>query len=256
MWSRRLAPGVLLLPLAFLVFRDAPAGIVPPAPAAVGPAAPRGLPQPVIVSRASWHADEGLVKEVPRYTGAAKAVFVHHTGHSNGYDCADAPELIRGVQADHVRSEGWDDIGYNFVVDRCGTIYEGRAGGVARPVRGAHTKGFNADTVGIAALGSFGAGTTVPKALADGIAKVAAWKLRPGTDPRGTVELVSTNDESLYDKGETARLHVISGHRDSYGTRCPGEVLYALLPVLRDKVAALRAKTGRQIATARLRPTL
>ncbi|MFF3325044.1 peptidoglycan recognition protein [Streptomyces sp. NPDC002889] len=242
MWSRRLVLGALVLPLALLVMRDAPVRRAPPEWVAVGPQPPHGAPRPAIVSRAAWGADEGMVRQRAAYTGAVSAVFIHHTGHPNGYDCADVPDMLRAVQADHVRGEGWDDIGYNFVVDRCGTIYEGRAGGIGRPVRGAHAKGFNADSVGIAALGTFDPGATVPQALEEGIAKVAAWKLRPGANPRGTVRLVSTNDESKYKKGEPAELHVISGHRDSYRTLCPGDALYKRLPAIREAVARLRER--------------
>lgn len=239
MWCRRLAPGVALLPLALLAVRDAPA----PPPAPPGPAGARpgpAAPRPAIVSRAAWRADEGMVRERARYTGPVSAVFVHHTGHPNDYDCADVPAMLRALEADHVRGQGWDDIGYNFVVDRCGTVYEGRAGGVERPVHGAHTKGFNRNTVGIAALGTYGAGARVPRALIDGMAGVAAWKLRPGADPRGTVRLVSTNDESRYGQGEAARFRVISGHRDSHRTDCPGQALYDALPAIREEAARLR----------------
>ncbi|MFF3766087.1 peptidoglycan recognition protein [Streptomyces sp. NPDC001922] len=240
MWSRRLALGAVVLPLALLVMRDDPVRLLPPEPAAVGPAAPRTAPQPAIVKRSVWRADERMVRHRATYTGPVNAVFIHHTGHPNGYDCADVPAMLRALQMDHIRIEGWDDIGYNFVVDRCGNIYEGRAGGIGRSVHGAHTQGFNDDSVGIAALGNFGAGVTVPKPLLEGIAKLAAWKLRPGADPRGTVRLVSTNGESRYRKGATAEFHVISGHRDSHQTRCPGDALYDRLPAIRDTVARMR----------------
>ncbi|MGW8883004.1 peptidoglycan recognition protein family protein [Streptomyces sp. NPDC055749] len=240
-WSRRLVLCAVFMPLAFLVLRDAPVRFAAPAPLAL-PEAPPGAPRPEIVPRSSWRADEGMVKHAATYTGSVSAAFIHHTGHTNGYDCAEAPELLRAIQADHVEQDGWDDIGYNFVVDRCGTIYEGRAGGVTRPVRGAHTKGFNAHTVGIAAIGTFGAGVPVPKAVVEAIARVIAWKLRPGADPRGSVRLVSTNDESRFPKGHTAELHVVSGHRDSYLTGCPGDALYGQLPAIREAVAALRER--------------
>ncbi|MBT2368830.1 peptidoglycan recognition protein [Streptomyces sp. ISL-10] len=238
MWSRRIVLSAGLVVLALLVMRDAPPRPARPERIAVGPVAPR----PPIVSRKAWRANEGMVRERATYTGAVSAVFVHHTGHLNGYDCADVPRMLRAMQEDHIESEGWDDIGYNFVVDRCGTIYEGRAGGTGRPVLGAHTKGFNADSIGIAALGTFGPGTTVPPALESGIVKVAAWKLRVEADPHGTVRLISTNDESKYKKGEAAELHVISGHRDSFRTDCPGEVLYERLPAIREAVARLRKR--------------
>lgn len=200
-----------------------------------------GAPRPPLVSRAAWGADERLVREHAAYAGKVRAVFLHHTNHPNGYDCADVPELLRALQATHIEHMGWDDMGYNFVVDRCGTVYEGRGGGAARPVKGAHTQGFNARTVGIAALGNFGAGTRVPQAMLDSIAAVAAWKLRPGADPHGRVRLVSSNGGSRFPKGARARLEVISGHRDGYETSCPGDALYARLPQLRDEVVRLRA---------------
>ncbi|WP_329038895.1 peptidoglycan recognition protein [Streptomyces sp. NBC_00178] len=240
MWLRRTVVGAMAVPLAFLVLRDAPVRLVAPERTTAKPAAPAGAPRPVIVTRAQWHADEDLVKEHAVYTGSVKAVFVHHTGHPNGYDCADAPAMLRAMEEAHVRGEGWDDIGYNFVVDRCGTIYEGRAGGVGRSVRGAHATGFNAHSVGIAALGTFGPGVPVPKALIEGIAKVGAWKLSRSVDPRGHVRMVSTNDDSLYDRGEEVYLHAVSGHRDTYRTDCPGEALYAQLPAVRAEMARLR----------------
>lgn len=203
---------------------------------AAAPAAPR----PRLVPRRAWGADERLVRERSAYSGGVRAVFLHHTNHPNGYDCADVPAMLRALQATHVQHMGWDDVGYNFVVDRCGTIYEGRGGGPDRPVKGAHTQGFNARTMGVAALGNFGAGQHVPRAMLRSIAAVTAWKLRPGADPHDRVRLVSSSGGSRYPKGTGVRLEVISGHRDGYETSCPGEALYARLPELRDEVAALR----------------
>ncbi|MEW1692803.1 peptidoglycan recognition protein [Streptomyces sp. NPDC091265] len=243
MWPHRVLLGAAVLPLTLLTLRDAPVRLVLPVPAAPAHERPRGgVPQPAIVSRAAWHADEGMVREPAVYTGAVRAVFIHHTGESNDYDCADVPRMLQAVEEAHIKGNGWDDIGYNFLVDRCGTIYEGRAGGIGRSVRGAHTTGFNADSVGIAVLGNYGRGTKVPPVLIRALAKVAAWKLRPGADPRGKVRLVSTNDASRYPKGTAATLHVIAGHRDVYQTNCPGEALYAQLPAIRAATAALRER--------------
>ena len=80
-------------------------------------------------------------------------VFVHHTDTPNGYTLDDVPAILRSIQTYHVRSNGWNDIGYNFLVDAYGRIFEGRAGGIDRPVIGAHTGGFNTGSVGIAVLG-------------------------------------------------------------------------------------------------------
>lgn len=160
-------------------------------------------------------------------------VFVHHTDTSNDYACSDAPTVIRAIYQYHVKSNGWRDIGYNFLVDKCGTVYEGRAGGVAEPVLGAHTLGFNTDSAGVAALGTY-VSTPVPAPQAEGIAAVAAWKLGlTGQDPKGTATLISSSDGSRFKAGTPATFNTVSGHRDAFNTQCPGDALYAQLPNLR-----------------------
>jgi uncharacterized protein with LGFP repeats len=137
----------------------------------------------------------------------------------------------------------WDDIGYNFVVDRCGTVYEGRAGGVERAVTGAHTQGFNHGTTGIAALGTFTAGMPVPRPMIRAIAALSAWKLGlTGTDPRARVRLVSSNGLSRYAAGTTAELPALAGHNDGYMTSCPGAALHARLPEIRRLAARLQGR--------------
>ncbi|MBW1602708.1 N-acetylmuramoyl-L-alanine amidase [Streptomyces sp. JJ66] len=239
MRPRKVASAVALLPLAVLVTWSVPERMA--APDREGTRAAPAAPRPPIVARLSWHADEDAVREEPAYSGPVEGVVIHHTNHPNGYDCErDVPGLLRAMQDAHIEGKGWDDLGYNFVVDKCGNVYEGRAGGVHRPVLGAHTKGFNTHTVGIAALGRFEEGEEVPRAMLDAIAAVAAWKLRPGVDPRGSVRLVSTNDASRYPEGTAVKLDVITGHRDAYDTDCPGQALYDALPWLRTHTARLR----------------
>lgn len=196
--------------------------------------------RPVVVGRAAWHADAASVRKGLVYDRSVKAVFVHHTDNPNTYDCAkDVPAMLLALERQHL-ALGWDDLGYNFVVDRCGGIYEGRTGSVDRDVRGAHTEGFNTDTIGIAALGNFGPGTKVPRPMLRAIAAIAAWKLDPSVDPLGTVRLVSSNNASRYRKGAHVRLNAISGHRDVYETTCPGQALYGALPWIRRTAATLR----------------
>ncbi|MGE9695884.1 N-acetylmuramoyl-L-alanine amidase [Streptomyces sp. CH6] len=203
---------------------------------------PRGqAPEPAIVDRAGWGADENLRESSFVYTGPVRAAFIHHSASGNNYTCEEAPSVIRGIYRYHVESNGWRDIGYNFLVDKCGTVYEGRAGGVAKPVMGAHTLGFNTDSTGIALLGTYT--DTEPSAAAlDGLAKLTAWKLGLNNmDPRGKVTLVSDGG-NLYEKGEKADLDVISGHRDGFATECPGKSLYEKLGTLRSKAAALQGR--------------
>ncbi|MBB1256757.1 peptidoglycan recognition protein family protein [Streptomyces alkaliterrae] len=239
---QRVAPATGVLLVAVLTMGDTPPATGPRPDAVQERRVTWAAPRPAIVPRAAWRADEELVREPSGYNRAVRAVVVHHTGHGNNYRCADVPEILRAMQRDHVRRMGWDDLGYNFVVDRCGTVYEGRAGGVDRAVRGAHSKGFNTESVGIAVIGTFGGSADVPRRALAALAAVAAWKLAPHVDPRGTVRLVSTNNESRFPEGTAVRLSVISGHRDSFPTHCPGDAFAARLPELRRAVADLRAR--------------
>ncbi|WP_328746723.1 peptidoglycan recognition protein [Streptomyces sp. NBC_00285] len=206
--------------------------------------------RPHIVPRSVWAKGAGEANTAartppaPRYDDRVLVVFVHHTDSPNGYDCSDAPRIIRYLAAGQMGARDWDDIGYNFLVDRCGTIYEGRAGGVDRPVTGAHTQGFNHRTTGIAALGTFTAGVPVPRAMTDAIAALAAWKLGlAGIDPRATVRLTSSNSLSRYAAGTAAELPALAGHNEGYMTTCPGAALRARLPEIRERAARLQGRT-------------
>ncbi|MFC7917297.1 peptidoglycan recognition protein [Streptomyces sp. NPDC057386] len=219
----------------------------PQASSGTSPAA--GAPKPAIVTRAGWGADESISPASPVYTasGAIKAAVVHHTVDSNNYTCAQAPSVIRSIHAYHVRQLGWRDIGYNFLVDKCGTIYEGRKGGVDRAVLGAHAYGFNSQTTGIAVLGTY-TSTTPPEAVLNSVAAVAAWKLgKYGIDPTGTTTLTAGADGGNYfhknwKLGAKLTFPTIHGHRDGYNTQCPGDKLYDKLPTIRTKAATLTAK--------------
>ncbi|MDH6518631.1 uncharacterized protein with LGFP repeats [Streptomyces sp. SAI-135] len=198
-------------------------------------------PRPRIVTRRGWGADEGLRERKFVYTKKVKAAFVHHTASGNGYRCTQVPSLIRGIYRYHVKSMGWRDIGYNFLVDKCGNIYEGRAGGVAKPVLGAHTLGFNSNSMGIAVLGSYGS-KKPPAAVTKAVARIAAWKLGlHGANPKGKTYLKSGGG-NLYPKGRKVRLNVISGHRDGFATECPGRQLYRKLGSTRTTAARLQGR--------------
>ena len=189
-------------------------------------------PVPRMVTRSGWGANEAMVKDAPEYTGPTKVFFVHHTATGNGYRCSQSASIVRGIQAYQVRSKGWDDIGYNFLVDKCGTIFEGRAGGVGRAVLGAHTLGFNTDASAIAVIGTYDS-VRVSPSVATAIATVAAYKLGAyGNSPTGRVVLTS-GGSNRYPQGAQADLYRISGHRDAGRTDCPGDALYAQLPAIR-----------------------
>lgn len=198
-------------------------------------------PRPKIVTRRGWGADEKLRERGFVYTKKVKAAFVHHTASGNKYWCSQVPSVIRGIYRYHVLSSGWRDIGYNFLVDRCGNLYEGRAGGVAKAVKGAHTLGFNTDSMGIAVLGTF-TGSKPSQSAVNAIARLTAWKLGLyGVNPTGKTYLKSGGG-NLYQKGKNVRLNVISGHRDGFATECPGRLLYGKLGTARKAAAKYQGR--------------
>ncbi|MFE3830016.1 peptidoglycan recognition protein [Streptomyces sp. NPDC059092] len=198
-------------------------------------------PRPRIITRKGWGANESLREKRFGYTGTVKAAFVHHSATGNNYTCKQSPSVLRGIYRYHVKSSGWRDLGYNFAVDKCGNIYEGRAGGVAKPVLGAHTLGFNSNTTGIAVLGSY-SGTNPPSAATNAVAKLTAWKLGlHGRNPRGKVTLTS-GGSGKYGKGARVSLNTISGHRDGFSTDCPGTRLYGKLGAVRTSAARYQGR--------------
>ncbi|MFF2406412.1 N-acetylmuramoyl-L-alanine amidase [Streptomyces sp. NPDC058092] len=213
---------------------EAEAGLAPGAQPYIGP-------RPRIITRTGWGADEKIRQGAFVYTKSVKAAFIHHSATGNNYTCSQAPSVLRGIYRYHVQSSGWRDIGYNFAVDTCGNIYEGRAGGVTKAVLGAHTLGFNTNSMGIAVLGTF-TSSNPPAAAVNAVAKLTAWKLGLfGADPRGKVTLVSGGGNK-FKKGTKAELNVISGHRDGFATECPGARLYKKLGSARTTSAQLQGR--------------
>ncbi|MEU5638660.1 peptidoglycan recognition protein family protein [Streptomyces milbemycinicus] len=214
---------------------------LPEEPPNTSSAHPYTAPRPRIVTRAGWGADEKLREKGHRYTKTVKAAFVHHTVTGNAYSCSQVPSVMRSIYRYHVQSMGWRDFGYNFAVDKCGNIYEGRSGGVAKAVQGAHTRGFNTNSMGIAVLGTYSSKKPAAKAV-KAVAKLTAWKLGLfGRNPSGTTHLKSAGG-NRFKKGTKAKLRVISGHRDGYNTECPGNALYAKLGTVRSTAARLQGR--------------
>ena len=196
------------------------------------------VPRPTIVTRRSWGADESLRDGPPRYNETIKQVHVHHTVSSNTYAQDDVAGLIRGMYRYHTHNLGWSDLGYNFLVDRFGRIWEGRAGGPARAVRGAHTLGFNDTSTGVSVIGNFEL-VKPGKAIITAIASIAAWKLDLyGRKADGFVSVTSEGSDK-YSASRVVKLPVIDGHRDTNDTACPGQYLYAVLPVIRTRTQAV-----------------
>ncbi|MDH5282190.1 MAG: N-acetylmuramoyl-L-alanine amidase, partial [Thermoleophilia bacterium] len=183
---------------------------------------------PAIVPRLSWGADESIRRGPPTYAADVRFSIIHHTAGSNGYTRSEAPAIVKAIQLYHVQGNGWNDIGYNFLVDRFGTVYEGRFGGIDRNVVGAHALGFNTGSVGIALIGTYGS-TQPSKAAQDAIARLVAWRLDLAhVDPTGFLTAISGGSER-YASGIPVVLSAISGHRDTGFTECPGDALHAKL---------------------------
>jgi hypothetical protein len=193
---------------------------------------------PLIISRFSWQADESIRRRAPRYSDGVHYAVVHHTAGSNNYTREQSAAIVRGIEIYHVKGNGWDDIGYNFLVDKYGQVFEGRYGGVDKAVIGAHAQGFNDGSVGVAVLGSYG--STKPSAAAvTALEHVLAWKLDLAhADPLSTLTWKSGGNPR-FAAGVPVFLRAISGHRDTGFTDCPGNALYAMLPQIAKAVAAL-----------------
>ena len=189
-------------------------------------------PRPEIFTRAQWGADERMRSGSPSY-GTVRAGFVHHTVNSNDYSRGDVPAIIRGIYAYHTQSLGWSDIGYNFLVDRFGRTWEGRYGGMDRPVIGAHTYGYNHTAFAMSAIGNFDV-VRPPTRVLRAYSRLFAWKLAlHGIRAKSTQTM----------EGDT--FAAISGHRDAGQTACPGRYLFAKLDVIRNRAAdAQRSKAA------------
>ena len=202
----------------------------------VAQAEPTAVAAPTIISRSAWGASSGTSCSSPIY-GTIRGVMIHHTAGSNSYTKAQSASIMRGMQSYHVNGQGWCDIGYNFVVDKYGQIFEGRKGGTTKMVRGAHSGvgDVNRDVVGISMMGNYDTtGTT--KALQDAVTRLASWRLSiAGLPGKGTFSL----------GGRT--IQRVSMHREVKSTACPGRYGVQWVTMsggLRDRVAAAVAGGG------------
>ena len=193
-------------------------------------------PAPAIIPRRAWGANESIVRASPSYADRLAFAVVHHTAGANPATAAESAAIVRGIQAYHVRSNGWNDIGYNFLVDRFGQVFEGRGGGIARNVIGAHAMGFNTGSVGVAVIGTYSSRRISSRAKR-ALVSLLAWRLDVGhVDPLARVRRVSFGSPR-FAAGETVTLNAIGGHRDTGLTSCPGALLYGQLGTIRNAVA-------------------
>ena len=204
------------------------------------PAASAGaaVTTPSVISRRQWGCDESLTHGTPGYNPSVKALVLHNTAGSNSYSTTGAFAQIRADYAYHTVTLGWNDLGYNIVVDRFGRIYEGRRGSLTRAVVGAHAGGFNSYTFGFSIMGNFQVARPPAAAIA-GIEWAMAWKAQEfGINPTTTTSLTSSGGgTSKYAAGTIVTKPTIIGHRDVGNTDCPGQYLYAYLPAIRSYIA-------------------
>ena len=173
----------------------------------------------------------------PYYAAAVRFAVVHHTAGTNSYSASESAAIVRGIERYHVLANGWNDIGYNFLVDKYGQVFEGRGGGITKNVVGAHAEGFNTGSTGVAVIGNYESQAISPAARA-ALVKLLAWRLDVAhVNPLGKLTWTSGGNPR-YPAGTKVRLRAVSGHRDTGPTSCPGGSLYAQLPGIASGVAA------------------
>jgi hypothetical protein len=237
--SRRLASAAARSPIG----RLAAAGGPPLAAPVLG----AGAGQPPIIARQAWAHGMALPRVAPAY-GTVRMAFVHHTENPNGYSPAEVPAMLLAIFLFHRDVRGWNDIGYNFVVDLFGRVFEARAGGIDEPVVGAHAGGYNLVSTGVAVLGSF-IGVPISHAAKATLERLLAWKLSlHGAPSLGRVTVQVNPAGAIYSRfppDARVALPRIAGHRDGDTTDCPGDALYGELPAIRAGVARLAPAPAR-----------
>ncbi|MDO5511267.1 N-acetylmuramoyl-L-alanine amidase [Corynebacterium sp.] len=211
----------------------------------------RGMPP--VVTRAGWGAPSGS-RCGTTYDNSLQAAAVHHTAGSNNYTRAQAASIMRGMHNYHANTLRWCDLGYNAVVDKFGTIYEGRAGGLDRNVQGAHVGGFNRGTFGISMMGNYDITPTTP-AMVRSVGEMIGWKAAiAGFNPQGSAPYTpSSFGGSKYSGGVTMTLPNVFAHRDAHHNACPGQYGYAQMGTIRaiaqEKVQQMRRGGGTTTTT-------
>ncbi|MGV9540395.1 N-acetylmuramoyl-L-alanine amidase [Nocardia beijingensis] len=200
---------------------------------------------PSVITRAQWGADESIRCAEPTYDDRLGGVTVHHTAGRNDYSKSESAGIVRAIYTYHAKTLGWCDIGYNALVDKYGQIFEGRFGGLDRPVQGAHAGGFNENTSGVALMGNYESEQPTEEAL-QAIGAFVGWRTKvAGLDPKGSTTMYSEGTSfTSYAEGEAVQLPVVFAHRDVGNTTCPGDAAYALMDRIRDIAAGAPGSPG------------
>ncbi|MFI5778551.1 N-acetylmuramoyl-L-alanine amidase [Nocardia sp. NPDC051570] len=210
---------------------------------------------PKVISRAQWGADESdrqRCPEQPTYDDGLGGITVHHTAGRNDYSREESAGIVRAIFAYHAKTLNWCDIGYNALVDKYGQVFEGRFGGLDRPVQGAHAGGFNENTSGVAIMGDFQTEPPTEEAI-QAVGQFIGWRAKiAGLDPKGHTTMYSEGtDYTPYPEGTAVQLPIVFAHRDVGSTTCPGDAAYALMDRIRDIAAsAAGAPSSNDVKTA------
>ena len=194
--------------------------------------------RPTIRPRSAWDPTNTCAPAAPPSFVQVTHAYVHHTTGTNSYTASQVPSRILSVCLFHKNSRGWDDIGYNFLIDRFGVIWEGRAGGVDKGVQGAHTAGFNTYSFGVAFIGDHG-GASPTAAAEAALVRLIAWKFGVHNVEPTKFSVVVSKGSEKWAEGRPVAFYPISGHRDAQSTSCPGEACYRRIPSFRSRVDAL-----------------
>lgn len=182
-------------------------------------------------SRSTWGARPAISTSTTTSLGLA---VVHHTASTNNYTAAQVPGILRSTQAYHMDGRGWSDIAYNFLVDRFGSVWEGRGGGIDRAVIGAHAAGFNTGSVGVSVIGNF-VGVSTPAVVLERVSQVIGWRLGAyGLDPRSNGSFRAGSGSTRFPVDSSLVLPRVVGHQDVGQTSCPGSILGSL-PSVRNR---------------------
>lgn len=186
--------------------------------------------KPETIDQSIWRAGLPNPKQKAVYT-KPEHIIIHHSAGSNSN--TNHLNTIRNIYLYHTQSKGWNDIGYNYVIARDGTIYDGRDNqGIYEEdfILGAHFCGKNSNTMGVSILGTYTNEAPTKESIFS-LKKIISWKLLKDS--------LNPLDSFLHPKygSNGYMLAVISGHRNGCATECPGEILYLLIPDLRNEIS-------------------
>ena len=205
--------------------------------------------------------------------GIPTHIIIHHTATPN-YHLSEQntnwSSIVRNIWQYHSMSLNWGDVGYHYLIDPNGIVYEGRYTGVrddGTVINGAHAYGFNYGSIGISMIGTYSSVQPTPAAQAS-LQNMLSWlaskyNIQPNANMPYRPHPANTNYSKYvdYDGGAGVTLNTIEGHRvtgsiisqilsQSWNTTCPGDTMFAMLPNIRNKVVAETSPTANKAQTA------